>query len=59
MEAFKLLSIGALFCYAKNGIEFFETIVAKFLFDLAQISKNPFIVTVLFFLILPLRPLLL
>ena len=25
MEAFKLPIIGTLFCYAKNGIEFFET----------------------------------
>jgi len=25
MEAFKLPFIGTLFCYAKNGIEFFET----------------------------------
>jgi len=30
MEAFKLPIIGTLFCYAKNGIEFFETPVAKF-----------------------------
>jgi len=35
MEAFKLTIIGTLFCYAKNGIKFFETPVAKFLFDFA------------------------
>jgi len=27
-RSFKLPSIGTLFCYAKNGIEFFETPVA-------------------------------
>jgi len=35
MEVFKLPIIEILFCYAKNSIGFFETPVAKFLFDFA------------------------
>jgi len=30
MEAFKLSIIGTLFCYAKNGIVFFETPANQF-----------------------------
>jgi len=33
MEAFKLLCIGTLFSYAKNGMGFFGTLDAKVLFD--------------------------
>jgi len=39
MEAFKLPIIGTLFCYAKNGIKFFETTVDQ-LFILNPLNKN-------------------
>jgi len=32
MEAFKLPIIGTLFCYTKNGINFFETPIAQLVF---------------------------
>jgi len=35
METLKLPIIGTLFCYAKNGIKFFETTVDKLFFDFA------------------------
>jgi|GEM_PF-3487696 len=43
-KAFNLPIIGTLFCYAKNGIEFFKTPVAKFFYliysDVYYLSKN-------------------
>jgi len=33
MEAFKLPIIGTFFCYAKNGIEFFETQINQLFYD--------------------------
>jgi len=35
MEAFKLTIIGTLFCYAKNGIKFFETLVDQLFLNFA------------------------
>jgi len=40
MEAFKLPIIGTLFCYAKNGIKFFETPVDQ-LFILDPLKASP------------------